>query len=84
MAAMHFPIISMICWSSWELIIKMKLMTTRTNDKRNIEQICQLSINPFTTPIFHARHSGSFPGQSNKMNEGYVIWRQINNAVYIY
>ena len=35
-------------------------------------------------PIFSARRSGSFPEQSNKMNERSVTWRQTNNAVYIY
>ena len=34
--------------------------------------------------IFHARRSGSFPEQSDKMNERSVTWRQTNNAVYIY
>ena len=33
---------------------------------------------------FSARRSGSFPEQSNKMNERSVTWRQTNNAVYIY
>lgn len=33
---------------------------------------------------FTRRRSGSFPEQSNKMNERSVTWRQTNNAVYIY
>ena len=36
------------------------------------------------TPVFPARRSGSFPEQSNKMNERSVTGRQTNNAVYIY
>ena len=37
-----------------------------------------MPVDIYFTPHFPARRSGSFPEQSNKMNERSAIWRQTN------
>ena len=44
----------------------------------------QAAVFCYKTLILAAQRSGSFPEQSNKMNERSATWRQTNKTVYIH